>query len=138
MAELLRRMAFRLREYVGNRRRSPRYRVRLAAVVALLDERAASQPTVAGHTRDLSESGIGLVLPAVRLGDRYLTVEGLTLRVTLQLPETHVRLYASPVRYERLEEEGGERGYLLGLRLAEAEDQDRQKFLEYLKGVARD
>jgi hypothetical protein len=110
--------------------------VRLAAVIALLDERAVAQPTLAGYTRDVSESGLGLVLPAVRLGDRYLTGEGRTLRITLQLPETHVRLYATPVRYERLEDEGEEKGYLLGLRLAESDDTDYRKFLDYLRGIA--
>jgi hypothetical protein len=136
MPELLRKMVVRLREYVGNRRRAPRRRVRLAAVIALLDERAVSQPTLAGHTRDLSESGLGLVLPAVRLGDRYLTGEDRTLRITLQLPDTHVRLYATPVRYERLEDDGDERGYLLGLRLAETDDGDYRQFLEYLRGIS--
>lgn len=139
MAELLRRIVVRLREYAGNRRRSPRRKVRLAVVVALLDERAVAQPTLAGHTCDISSTGLGLVLPAVRLGDRYLTGEGQTLRITLQLPDTHVRLYATPVRYERLEGEGeGEhRGYLLGLRLSETDDPDRLKFLEYLNGIGK-
>jgi hypothetical protein len=137
MAELVRRVVASLREYVGNRRRLPRHAARLAALVALLDERAAAQPTLAGHTRDLSETGLGLVLPAVRLGDRYLTGEGQTLRVTLQLPDAHVRLYATPVRYERLEGEGGERGYLFGLRLEETDDSDRRRFLDYLKQFDR-
>ncbi|HZI17098.1 MAG TPA: PilZ domain-containing protein [Pyrinomonadaceae bacterium] len=137
MTELLRKIAVRLRDYVGNRRWAPRRSVRLPVLVALLDERAVAQPTLAGHTRDLSESGLGLVLPAVRLGDRYLTGGGQTLRVTLQLPGTHVRLYATPVRYERLEGEGEERGYLLGLSLSETEDADRQKFLDYLRSVGK-
>jgi hypothetical protein len=127
-----------MREFVGNRRRAPRYSVRLAAVVSLLDERVAAPPTLAGYTRDISESGLGLVLPAVRLGERYLTGEGQTLRVTLQLPDTHVRLYGQAVRYERLEGEGADYGgYLLGLRLTDDEGDDRRKLNEYLKTIKR-
>lgn len=138
MPERLRTIASRLREFVGNRRRAPRLRVRLAVFVSLLDSTPGAPPAggVAGHTRDASESGLGIVLPAIRLGDRYLVGDGVTLRLTLKLGEQSARLYGTPVRYERLE--GGEDGqtdpgFLLGIRLSE--DGDRALFAEYLKGL---
>jgi hypothetical protein len=112
--------------------------VRLAVFVSLLDSTPGAPPAggVAGHTRDASESGLGIVLPAIRLGDRYLVGDGVTLRLTLKLGEQSARLYGTPVRYERLE--GGEDGqtdpgFLLGIRLSE--DGDRALFAEYLKGL---
>ena len=138
MPELLRTIASRLREFVGNRRRAPRRRVRLAVFVSLLDASPGAPPGggVAGHTRDASESGLGVVLPAIRLGDRYLVGDGVTLRLTVKLGEQSARLYGTPVRYERLDEgqDGqGDPGFLLGIRLHE--DGDRALLAEYLKGL---
>ncbi|HEX8189631.1 MAG TPA: PilZ domain-containing protein [Pyrinomonadaceae bacterium] len=138
MPERLRTIASRLREFVGNRRRAPRRPVRLAVFVSLLDPASGAPPAggVAGHTRDASESGLGVVLPAIRLGGRYLVGDGVTLRLTLKLGEVSARLYGTPVRYERLEgAEDGQTGpgFLLGIRLQE--DGDRALLAEYLKGM---
>lgn len=131
MAELLRSIANRLRGYVGDRRRAPRHRARLPVVVSLLDARTGAPPTVTGHTCDLSQSGLGLVLPSIRIGGRYLAGEGQTLRITLKLPASTARLYGTPVRYERLE--GDSAGYLVGVRLTDTDEQDRAALADYLK-----
>ena len=140
MSERLRTIASRLREFVGNRRRAARRRVRLAVFVSLLDPTPGAPPAggVAGHTRDASESGLGVVLPVIRLGGRYLVGDGVTLRLTVKLGEQSARLYGTPVRYERLEEgEDGQidPGFLLGIRLSD--DGDRALFAEYLKGLKK-
>jgi hypothetical protein len=138
MPERLRSIATRLREIVGNRRRAPRRRVRLAVVVALLDAKGNGVPaTLSGHTCDVSASGLGLVLPAIRLGERYLVGEAHTLRITVRLPDGHARLYGRPVRYERLEEGQPEQGYLVGVQLNETSDHDRALFMEYLRTISK-
>ncbi|HEX8281867.1 MAG TPA: PilZ domain-containing protein [Pyrinomonadaceae bacterium] len=139
MPELIRTIASRLRELVGNRRRAPRRAVRLPVFVSLLDSATGAAPAgVAGHTRDASEGGLGLVLPGIRVGDRYLVGDGVTLRLTLKLPDASARLYGTPVRYERLE--GGEDsrsdpGFLVGIRLNA--DGDRALLTEYLMGLKK-
>ncbi|MBV9923945.1 MAG: PilZ domain-containing protein [Acidobacteria bacterium] len=140
MPERLRTIASRLRELVGNRRRAPRRRVRLAVFVSLLDPAPGAPPAggVAGHTRDASESGLGVVLPAIHLGGRYLVGEGVTLRLTLKLGDTSARLYGTPVRYERLDEgQDGQPhpGFLLGIRLHE--DGDRAMLSDYLRSLKK-
>jgi hypothetical protein len=139
MSEHLRKIASRLRVLIGNRRRAPRHRVRLPVFVSLLDNAAGSAPAgVAGHTCDASESGLALVLPAIRVGDRYLVGDGVTLRLTLKLDEASARLYGTPVRYERLE--GGvdgrdEPAFLVGIHFNE--DGDRALLAEYLKSFKK-
>ena len=134
MSELIRTIATRLRELVGNRRRALRHRVRLPVFVSLLDGAPGDAPAgVAGHTRDVSESGLALTLPAIRVGGRYLAGDDVTLRLTLKLPETSVRLYGTPVRYERLEEGQPDPGFLVGIRFND--DGDRALLSEYLKGL---
>ncbi|HEY0173424.1 MAG TPA: PilZ domain-containing protein [Pyrinomonadaceae bacterium] len=137
MSELLRTIASRLRVLVGNRRRAPRHRVRLPVFVSLLDNATGSAPPgVAGHTCDASESGLAVVLPAVRVGGRYLVGDGVTLRLTLKIHEASARLYGTAVRYERLE--GGADGrsepaFLVGIHFNA--DGDRALLTEYLKSL---
>ena len=139
MPELLRSIAGRLRVLVGNRRRARRYRVRLRAAVSLLDPKAAANgreaaltPPVDCHTCDLSATGLGLVVPSIRVGERYLTGDGRLLRVALELPSGTLVLRALPVRYERLED-GTETGYLIGAHLTELPAPDRARLDDFLK-----
>jgi hypothetical protein len=137
MPELMRSIVARLREYVGNRRRARRYRVRLSCRVApfepaLDSERQQRVPALAGHTRDLSATGLALVLPAVRVGDRYLTGAGLRLRVTLEHPTGPLELLAAPVRHEQLERDEPETGFLIGVRITELAPADRARYEAHL------
>jgi len=141
MPERLRTIASRLRELVGNRRRAPRRQVRLAVFVSLLDAAPGAPPAagVAGHTCDASESGLGVVLPVIRVGGRYLVGDDVTLRLTVKLPDsTTARLYGTPVRYERLEgvQDGqAGAGFVVGIRLTE--DGDRALLSDYLKSLKK-
>jgi hypothetical protein len=90
-----------------------------------------SAPRRRAATRDLSRTGIGLVAPAVRIGERYLTDS--PLRLVLEHPTGPLELTAAPVRYERLEDDGGEeRGYVIGLRITSMSDADRARYERHL------
>ncbi|HLM58182.1 MAG TPA: PilZ domain-containing protein [Pyrinomonadaceae bacterium] len=136
MPERLRSIANRLRQFVADRRRLPRYKARLPVVVSLLNVRVVATPaTLSGHTCDASVEGLGLILPAIRIGDRYLVGEGHTLRINIKLPDASARLYGIPVRYERLEDGQPGRSYLVGLRLTETHDPDYALYSDYLKSL---
>ena len=138
MPERLRTIASRLRQFLADRRRAPRHKVRLPVVVSLLDSASTSQPaSAAGHTRDVSEDGLAVVLPNIRVGQRYLVGDAVTLRVTLKLPGESVRLYGTPVRYERLEDEQPDAGFIIGIRLDEASERDRALLYDYLKTLKK-
>lgn len=135
MPELLRSIAGRLRQYVADRRFCPRFDVRLAVTVSLFDLRAAtpwSKP-VAGHTRDVSETGLGLILPVIRVGDQYLVGQEQTLSIIIKLPEANARLYAAPARYERLEAGQEGTGFFVGVRITGMDEKDRTLFMRYLE-----
>jgi hypothetical protein len=137
MPELLRSITSRLRDFLGNRRRAPRHRVELSAFVAVLDASAGAPPSagLAGLTRDVSDGGLALLLPAVRVGGRYLVGEGVKLRITLKLDGTSARLYGTPVRYEQIDGAPSEARYLVGVRLDDAGD--RAVLTEYLKNLEK-
>jgi PilZ domain len=142
MPELLRSIIARLRTVAGNRRRARRYRIRLSVQISLLGVKSSAESAqsrrplkVEGHTRDLSATGLALMVPTIRAGEHYLTGEGRRLLVTLDHPQGPLHLEVSPVRYEQLDEGDAETGYLIGARIIEMSDADRARFNAYLEGV---
>jgi hypothetical protein len=144
MPELVRSIVARVREYVGNRRRARRYRSRAPFRVSLFDPKLSREqleraPFLEGTTADISASGLALIVPAIRINDRYLTAPDQLLRLLLELPSDLVEMRVAPVRYEQLERADGAAktsGYLIGVRIAEMSDTDRARFDEYLKELA--
>jgi len=140
MSELPRRIVSRLRRYIGNRRRNKRAQVRLKFTLRLSDPRTASNgsrriPSIDGHTLDISANGMALIVPAIRIGEHYLAGGDLRLHVSLELPDGPVEVSVAPVRYESLEEDQGEIGYLIGTQIVDMNSPDRSRFEEYVATV---
>ena len=137
MPELLRSITSRLRDFVGTRRRAPRHRVELPVFVAVLDAAPGAPPSagLAGLTRDVSDGGLALLLPAVRVGGRYLVGDGIKLRITLKLEGASARLYGTPVRYEQPDGAPPDARYLVGVRLDDSGD--RAVLADYLKSLEK-
>jgi c-di-GMP-binding flagellar brake protein YcgR len=94
---------------------------------------AASVPSLKGHTRDISATGLALVVPAIRIGERYLTGPDRQLRITLELPSGYIELQAAPVRYERLDNGDADTGYLIGTHINSIDEPDRARLVSYLQ-----
>lgn len=134
----------RLRNYVGDRRRSPRRGSRFAARLPIIvsplsdaqDFDLDPRHSLVGSTRDLSARGLTLLLPAMRIGDRYLTDAAGYLAVRVETPSGPVCLLAAPARFEHLPE--GDEGYtyLLGVQILKMNDGDRADYLSYLRTLA--
>ncbi len=145
MPEVIRALAARVREFIGNHRRAPRHRARLSLRVSLINGGTiATTPgtrnnaaILQGHTRDVSATGLALVVPSIRIGDRYLTGEDRTLSIALELATGSVHLQAAPMRYEPLELDDSETepGYLIGAHIKMMSGTDRLRFSEYLQGI---
>jgi hypothetical protein len=142
MPELLRSIIGRLRAVASNRRRAKRYRVRLRVRISVLNIKSSAEsalsrrpPQVEGYTRDLSVTGLALIVPTIRSGEHYLTGEGRRLLVTLEHPAGPLLLHVVPVRYEQLDESEAETGYLIGAHITEMSDADRARFNAYLEGM---
>ncbi|PYS81767.1 MAG: hypothetical protein DMF67_15520 [Acidobacteria bacterium] len=146
MSALISSLAGRLREIIGDRRRGARRgaraQARLPFTVVLLDaqEEAAGVLTgkrsLAGHTRDLSETGLTLLLPAVRIGDGYLTDRDCYLGIRLALPGGPVSMLATSVRFEHLDIAESGYGYLVGVRVIRMREDERASYLAYLRTLA--
>jgi hypothetical protein len=140
MPEVMRLIAARLRQVVGNRRSARRYEVRLGCTVRLASAQAGTngaRPSVslAGHARDASATGLGLLMPAIHIGGHYLTGAGSTLLIELELPVAKIQVHAVAVRYERVEQAEERMSYLIGVRITEMSEEARALFNEYLAGL---
>jgi hypothetical protein len=138
MPELVRSVVSRVRVFFNDRRQSPRLRVRLMFTVAI--RRAANgkvtrrqTPTLKGHTRDLSERGVGLLVPQVHLDGHHLAAEGRELELQLEIGGgAPISLLVMPRRYERLDESEMGCNYLIGARIVKMDDADRTRYLKLL------
>lgn len=136
----MRHLAARLRHFVGNRRSAPRYEARLACRVSLKERKGGANGArraslLEGHTCDVSATGLGLLMPAIRIGEHYLTGAGTILLIELDLPGgERLEMEAVAVRYERLDEEDETtHGYVIGARITEMSEEARASFDACLK-----
>lgn len=139
----IRNLLGRLRGTVGNRRRAPRYDARIHFSVSLLDEGAARdgapppppRTPLVGHTRNLSETGLGLIVPSLRFGASRLDKEDVTLRLMLDLPKGTVEIHVAPVRSFMLGADDKETGYFIGVQITQLSDDARARLVKYLRGL---
>ena len=125
----------RMRGFVADRRRSPRRkaqrRARLMFSVSVVGAEGARMVPVEGHTLDISENGLALIVPSLRVGDNFLTDADCTLRIVLlDIPSGQVEIHATPVRYEELG--GPVREHLIGVEIKHMNESDRYRFISYL------
>ena len=122
----------------GERRRAPRrkahHHARLMFNVSVMGDEGGRTVPVQGHTLDVSEIGLGLVVDTLRVGDNLLTDPDCTLRIVLlDLPTGRVSIQASAVRYEPL---GGEiERHLIGVEIKHMDESDRYRFISYLNTI---
>jgi hypothetical protein len=126
-----------LREYAGDRRDSRR-RVRLPFTLSLHERGKSANgrrplPTLNGFTQDISTTGLGLIVPAIRIGGHYLAGGDRALEVELELPAGPIHLRVTPIRYEPVDEDRMEEGYKIGVKIADMSAADRESLKTYLK-----
>jgi hypothetical protein len=140
MPELFRSLASRLREYVGDRRHTERHRVRLDVSVSLIQKtrKADGAPpaaALAGHTLDVSSDGLSIVVPAIHIDGHHLVGEGRSLLIELELAEKSVLLKVMPVRYERLDEDETDSGYLIGMHIDDMASEGLAAYRDYIQSL---
>ncbi len=143
MPELLRSVVSRVRIYVKDRRQSPRLRVRLLFTVSMSRKANGNgsgrrERILKGHTQDICASGLALNVPQVHLDGHHLAAEGRELELTLELPGGSISMLVVSRRYERLEDAELGCNYLIGARIVQIDDEDRQRYLSFInEGLER-
>ncbi len=138
MLQLIRSLETGLRNFVRSLRQSPRYSPRLPFTLSMLDQEGGGVRLaikLSGYTRNVSETGMALVVPAIRKGDHHLAAINRRLLIVLELPNGTIRLQAAPIRYERLSQSDSR--YLIGVRIISISGDDKLRFLKYLNRLSR-
>ena len=120
------------------RRRKPRFNAELPCDVAP-DDAALLFPgeRLEGRTRDLSETGVGVVAGSIYVGYVCVVDEGRALRLRLVLPTGEVELETTTAHYLRLDTGGDEPSYLIGLRITSMSDDARALYRQYLEELSK-
>jgi hypothetical protein len=124
-------------EFNIERRAAPRRNLKLefrVLLVATKTSAAGEEHTLPliGFTRDISESGLALLVSAKSMSVLYSLGQKYTLQLMLNLPSGPIELEATPVRFKHINE--GEAGsfILIGAQISKMSDSDRTRFIEYL------
>ena len=124
----------------ANPRRPPRYetqvKTRMSSVLVFdheqNDDVDDEMLVVMGYTRDISESGMGIIVPCGSIQEQ--DVVGASFHIVLGLEQGALDIEARAVRYQPLE---AEKGCLIGARITNMNGRDRVLFLQYLYMLSR-
>jgi hypothetical protein len=120
------------------RRRKPRFNAELPCDVAPGDaELLFPGDRLECRTRDLSETGVGVVAGSIYVGYTCVVDEGRALRLRLVLPSGEIELETTTAHYLRLDEGGDAPRYLIGLRITSMSDEARALYRRHLEELSK-
>lgn len=127
-------------EFNRERRAAPRRNVKLEFRVLLVATRtsaAGEEQTLPliGYTRDISESGLALLVSARSMSVLYGLGHNYTLQLVLTLPTGPVELEVTPARYQHINEGKAGSFILIGAQITRISDEDRARFVQYLDSL---
>jgi hypothetical protein len=127
-------------EFNTERRAAPRRNVKLEFRVLLVATRtsaAGEEQTLPliGYTRNISESGLALLVSAKSMGVLYSLGHNYTLQLVLTLPTGPVDLEVTPARYQHINEGNAGSFILIGAQITKISDEDRARFVQYLDSL---
>jgi hypothetical protein len=124
------------------RRRAPRYRIQLAYRVLISLTKSEAEDTeemvtLMGYTRDMSLTGLALIVSAKGIEERFLSGTNLQISLVLPLPSGPIEVRAELARYLPLNAEEPEQGqgYLLGVHICEMSNRNRVLYFDYVRGL---
>lgn len=100
-----------------------------------LSSAAVPEPlSIRGETKDLSKTGIAFVVSAIRIKEYYLVGENRTLKAEIDLPDgTKLQMQLIGQRYEQINIHDSVSEYLIGARITQMNENERDVFEEFLK-----
>ena len=120
----------------ARRRLNPRYSAHLPAEISLIEETDKSGTVCysipsKGHCEAISKLGMGLSLVGSRFSEEDLTRVGRLLFVRIRLPESTIEAVVSILNHQRVGE-NQKRKYLLGVKIHQISDIEKEKLTAYL------
>lgn len=98
-----------------------------------LAREAARAACIFGETLDISRTGVGFLVPAIRLKEKYLVGHQRTLNIEMDLPTGKVYLRAVGCRYEKVGMHISAERFLVGAHITGLEGVDKENYETFLK-----
>ncbi len=121
------------------RRVRAKHAARLQFVIAISgaadDSGGELHPSLICRTRDASETGLGLEVPALREDDRWFFGVEAPVKITIGLPSGTVEARGVTVRYKQSEARGELGAFLVGVRITGMYGSDAERFRAYVRGA---
>ena len=135
MAKLIRKIAAELTGFIWSRITAPRKKLCVPATICLDPHQKANAKTlyIKGETKDLSKSGVAIIIPTIRLCEKYLVGENRSIYAEFDLPNGKVKMELIGCRYEQLGIHDSVATYLIGARIQQISEADRALYDDYLK-----
>ncbi len=141
---MIRALVTRLTGLIAERSHSPRKKY--AAPVKISFERDASRAIhtstadgvfMSGQTVDMSKTGIGFMVSAIRIKEHYLVGQDRVLNVEIDLPREKVHMQVVGRRYERDAIHESTERYVVGAEIVSISDEDREIYEHFLRFGAK-
>jgi hypothetical protein len=88
-------------------------------------------------TRDLSETGVGVVANSIYVGYTCVVDEERALRLRLALPPGEIEMEATAAHYIRLDSDADNPVYLIGVRITSMSEEARTIYNNYLEELSK-
>lgn len=89
--------------------------------------------SIRGKTQDLSKTGVGFIVSAIRIKEYYLVGQNRMLNVEIDLPNGKVRMQMLGVRYEQINIHSSVSEFLVGAKIIKMADADREVYEDFLR-----
>jgi hypothetical protein len=98
-----------------------------------LGQERARNACIIGETVDLSKTGIGFTVPAIRVKEKYLVGQLRRLHIEVDLPVGKVYLCGIGRRYEKVGEHISTERFLVGIEITELRGGDKELYEAFLR-----
>jgi hypothetical protein len=95
-------------------------------------ERARSA-AIFGETADISRTGIGFLVPSIRVKEKYLVGHDRVLNIEIDLPTGKVNMRAIGRRYEKVGMHVSVERFLVGAHILSIDEQDKENYETFLR-----
>lgn len=88
---------------------------------------------ITGETKDMSRSGIGFIVGAIRIHENYLVGGGRLLNAELDLPSGKIQMQIVGMRYEEVGQHISTARFLVGAKIMQMSDENREDYEYFLR-----
>jgi hypothetical protein len=98
-----------------------------------LERERARSAAIFGETVDISRTGVGFLVPSIRVKEKYLVGHDRVLNIEMDLPTGKVYMRAIGRRYEKVGVHISVERFLVGAHILTLEGQDKENYETFLR-----